>query len=155
MIIIDNKKRLNWHKIRGEYIAGGVSQRKLAEKYGVSFSTIQKKCQREKWTEAREAAKIKVAENVVQKTAEAAADNAAIAASIKRKGLLILDKLFDDFSKHTATEHRESVDGVTDIKRLRDLTGAYKDLTDDIAAGGSASNELLQSLLALERQAAQ
>lgn len=155
MITIDNEKRLNWHKIRGEYIAGGISQRKLAEKYGISFSTIQKKCQREKWAEAREAAKLKVAENVVQKTAEAAADNAAIAASIKRKGLLILDKLFDDFSKHTATEHRESGDGVTDIKRLRDLTGAYKDLTEDIAAGGSASNELLKSLLALERQAGQ
>lgn len=151
MIPIEEEKKLNWHKIRGEYVAGGVSQRALAEKYGVSFSTIQKKCQRENWTGAREAAKIKVAENVVQKTAEAAADNATIAASIKRKGLLILEKLFDDYSQVMATERKETKGNVVDIKRLRDLTSAYKDLTGDITMP-IGDNALLQSLLDLERR---
>lgn len=153
MILIDTEKRIDWHAIRAEYIAGGVSQRELAEKYDLSFSTIQKKCQRENWTKAREEAKIKIAENVVQKTADAAADNATIAANIKRKGLLMLERLFDDFARHTATEHRESADGVTDIKRLRDLTAAYKDLTEDMQTGGNATNDLLQSLLDLEQGA--
>lgn len=74
-----------------------------------------------------------MAKKVVQKTAELAADNATIAANITRKGLLLLEKLFDDYAeKHMVTEHRESCDGVVDVKRLRDLTSAYKDLTEDL-----------------------
>ena len=64
----------------------------------------------------------------------------------------MLERLFDDFAQHTATEHRESNDGVVDVKRLRDLTAAYKDLTSDIAISDT-SNDLLQSLLDLERGA--
>lgn len=155
MIPIEKEeKRVNWHKIRAEYISG-VSQRKLAEKYGVSVSTIQKRCATEKWTADREKSKIKIAEKVMQKTAEKAADNATLAADIKRKGLLILSGLMDDFAKVHATEHRDYDfrNNVTDIKRLRDLTAAYKDLTEDIqSGGGSATNELMQSLIDLERR---
>ena len=38
---------MNWSKIKAEYIAGGISQRKLAEKYGVSnvrFLNIRAEC---------------------------------------------------------------------------------------------------------------
>ena len=65
----------------------------------------------------------------------------------------MLQQLFADFAA-TATEHRE-YDGkdLTRIKRLRDLTGAYKDLTGDILPGAAADNALLQSLLDMERRA--
>lgn len=85
-------------------------------------------------------------EKVVQKTAEKVADNATLAADIRRKGLIILDGLFDDFAEVRATERRESKQGVTDIKRLRDLTAAYKDLTDDMAKPDENENPLLRSL---------
>lgn len=154
MIAIEREeKRVNWHKIRADYISG-ISQRKLAEKYGVSVSAVQKRSKIEGWTADREKAKIKIAEKVMQKTAEKAADNASLAADIKRKGLLILDALMDDFKRVHATEHRD-YDGsnVTDIKRLRDLTAAYKDLTEDIQASNENKvNELLQSLVNLERR---
>lgn len=153
MIPIENKDtRPDWNAIRAEYISG-VSSRKLAEKYGVSRTCILRKCKAEQWTKSRDEARAKATEKAIQKTADVAADNATIAASIKRKGLLMLDRLFDDFARHTATEHRESADGVTDIKRLRDLTAAYKDLTEDMQAGGNATNDLLQSLLDLEQGA--
>ena len=132
MVIIDNEKRVNWHKVRADYI-NGMTLKGLAEKYGVSFSSVQKRCIREKWTETRKAAKIKVDEYVIQNTSEKVADNATLAADIKRKGLLLLNKLFDDYMQYTVTEHRESKNpGTVDIKRLRDLTAAYKDLTEDI-----------------------
>lgn len=143
------KKRVNWHKIRAEYI-NGESQRTLAGKYHVSRDTIARHCRLEKWTEKRENAKSEITQNIIHKTAEKAADNATLAADIKRKGLLILDKLFDDFSQHTATEHRENKDGIVDVKRLRDLTSAYKDLTGDIVQSDT-ENALLQSLMELER----
>ena len=154
LISIDSEKRVDWHQIQAEYI-NGASIRSLAEKYPVSFATIQKRSIREKWSESRKAAKIKITENVIEKTAEKVADNATLAADIKRKGLMLLNKLFDDYMQYTVTEHRESKEpGTVDVKRLRDLTAAYKDLTEDIQAGSNATNELLQSLLDIERRAA-
>ena len=144
MIPIDNdKKRINWHKIRAEYINGS-SQRCLAEKYNVPLTTIQQRCMREKWSNDRKAAKIKIEQNVIQKTAEKAADNATLAEDIKRKGLIMLEKLFDDFTQYLATEHRDYNDGgnVTDIKRLRDLTAAYKDLTEDMPKANAVDDAL-------------
>lgn len=154
VVQIDKEKRVEWHQIRAEYI-NGVSQRKLAEKYGLSRTIVADHCKREKWSEAREQAKASITQKIIQKTAEKAADNATLAADIKRKGLLLLNKLFDDYMQYTVTEHRESKEpGTVDVKRLRDLTAAYKDLTEDIQAGSNATNELLQSLLDLERRAA-
>ena len=88
----------------------------------------------------------------MQETAKKKADNATLAADIKRKGLIILDGLFDDFAQVRATEHRESRKGITDIKRLRDLTQAFRDLTDDMQTNDGPGSELLQSLLDLERK---
>lgn len=110
-----------------------------------------KHCRKEGWTAERNRAKEEVAEKVIQKTAEKAADNATIAADIKRKGLMLLNKLFDDFAKYTATEYRETTPNTATIKRLRDLTSAYKDLTEDMASANNATSELLQSLIDLER----
>ena len=145
--------KTDWNRIKGEYVAGGISQRQLAKKYKLSWSTLQKRAARERWADIRQKACNKVVEKVVQETAKKKADNATLAADIKRKGLIILDSLFDDFAQVRATEHRESRKGITDIKRLRDLTQAFRDLTDDMQTAEGPSNELLQSLLDLERQA--
>ncbi len=146
VIPIDTEKRVNWHKIRAEYI-GGASQRSLAEKYGVSPTTIAKHCRREGWTAERKAAADKVTKKVIQKTADLAADNATIAAGIRRKGLMILDRLFDDFAQIPATEYRQSMENVSMVKRLRDLTAAYKDLTEDITQPEADKNGPIYELL--------
>lgn len=86
-------------------------------------------------------------QNVIQKTADLAADNATIAAGIKRKGLMLLDKLFDDFAQYTATEHQDFGSGSKDIKRLRDLTAAYKDLTEDLPKPEEDKNGPIYELL--------
>ena len=44
---------MDWNKIKAEYIAGGTSYRKLAEKYDVSFSTLRKIAAKEQWTQLR------------------------------------------------------------------------------------------------------
>jgi hypothetical protein len=150
VIPIENEKRVNWHKIRAEYICGA-SQRSLAAKYGVSRTVIAYHCREEKWTEARNNAKTEVEKNVIQKTADLAADNATVAAGIKRKALMILDRLFDEYAKYASTEHQEFGPGSKDISRLRDMTAAYKDLTGDLATNSNGTNELLQSLIDLER----
>lgn len=44
---------MDWKRIKAEYIAGGTSYRKLAEKYNVSFSTLRKVAAKEHWSELR------------------------------------------------------------------------------------------------------
>ncbi len=159
MVPIETEKRVNWHRIRAEYI-NGVSQRKLAEKYHLSRTSIANRCRLENWSEARHEARARIEQSVIQKTAEKAADNATLAADIKRKGLLILNKLFDDYMEVSATERtvfgRDELGNSTrDIKKLRDLTAAFKDLTDDVAGTGGEANELLRSLMELEKRSGQ
>ena len=148
-------KCIDWNAIRAEYIGGGTSYRKLARKYNVSLFRIQQRGKLEGWTRLAQEAHDKTVAISIQKAAESAASNATLAASIKRKGLLILSDLFDRYAEIGATEHRDyDIDKqLTDISRLRDLTAAYKDLTADMVTQETAGSELLQSLLDLERGA--
>lgn len=47
---------VDWKAIKAEYIAGGTSYQKLADKYGVSFSTLSHLAKREKWTDLKQKA---------------------------------------------------------------------------------------------------
>lgn len=40
---------MDWNKIKAEYIAGGTSYRKLAEKYGVTLAVLRNVAEREEW----------------------------------------------------------------------------------------------------------
>ena len=57
---------MDWRKLKKEYIAGGISYRKLAEKYGVSFNTLEKVARREGWCELRRQADEKAATKAVE-----------------------------------------------------------------------------------------
>ena len=150
----DNKpKRVDWNKIRAEYIKGGISQRKLAAKYGVSMNTLIKKANVEKWSSQRDETYNKVTTRVQQKTANVVADNATLAAEIKRKLLERINTLIDSMpEKLASTELQEYGKGKKRVFKLKDLTAMYKDLTADMAQTEENRNELLDSLMALERR---
>ncbi len=65
---------MDWKKIKAEYIAGGTSYRKLADKYGVPRTTLERTAKTEKWTELRRRAngkaEAKLVENVSVKNAK-------------------------------------------------------------------------------------
>ena len=44
---------VDWLTIKTEYINSNISQRDIAKKYNVSFSTLQVRARKEKWTEER------------------------------------------------------------------------------------------------------
>ena len=146
------KKRIDWAAIQAEYIGGNIGQRRLAEKHGVPFGSLRDRAKAEGWYQLKLAAIHEAGIKAAQKTAEAASDNALVAARIKAKLLDRLEKLTDVVLM--ATEER-SYDGdqLVAINRLRDLTAAYKDLTGDMPKAEAPANELLQSLLDLERGA--
>lgn len=134
--IESDKNRINWNAVRAEYIGGGISQRKLAKKYGLSETTLMKKANEEEWYKLRKAAESKSTAEAQQKTAEAAADNAAIAADIKKRLLMRLKRIEEKYPLD-ATEVRSKIGNNTAIFRIRDLTAAYKDLTEDMVKASS------------------
>lgn len=150
MIPIENEKRIDWRKIRAEYIGGGISQKKIADKYGVSYDTLIKRANKEGWATERAKAYNETAKKAQEKAAEAAADNATIAESIKKTMLLRLLRIAENYPKD-ATEIRRKEDGAYCLYRIKDIAEAYKALTDDMPKTDSAANELLQSLIDLER----
>ena len=151
MIPIDETgNRVDWNAIRAEYIGGGTSYRKLVDKYGVTLFSLKNRAKKEKWPELRAQAEHEAAIKSTQKTAEAAADNAAIAAGIKKTLLLRLQQIAENFPGN-ATEIRRKEGVAFCIYRFKDLTDAYKDLTSDLPKTEDGVNELLQSLIDLER----
>lgn len=146
MIPIEDKKRINWNKIRAEYIGGGISQRKLAKKYGVSENTLIKKANAEKWAQLQKETYNEGATKAQQRTADATADNATIAADIKKMLLLRLQRIGNKYP-FDATEIRTKQGENTVIFRLRDLTAAYKDLTDGLPMAQGDQNAPIYELL--------
>ena len=65
---------MDWSKIKTEYVAGGISQKKLAEKHGIPFGTLRKVATKEKWTELRAKtvakADLKISNSVSSKQAQ-------------------------------------------------------------------------------------
>ena len=147
----DSEKRIDWSAIKAEYIGGGISQRKIAEKYGVPYHVVRNKAENEDWIGLREKAQRKSDARITQKVAEASADNATIAAEIKKKLLLRLKKIEEKYPMD-ATEVRTRIGNSTAIYRIRDLTGAYKELTENMQTADGEANELLRSLMELERR---
>ena len=121
----------DWNAIRAEYIGGGVSQRELAAKYGVKEGTLLKRANAEGWADAREKARNKSITRIEQRVANAAADNATLAADIKRRLLQRIADTDAAFPKNT-TEYKTYSKGVTTVYKLKDLTAAFRDITADI-----------------------
>ena len=146
IIIEEGNKRIDWNAVYAEYIGGGISQRKLAAKYDIPVDILLKKANREHWKDDREKASNKAAMKAQQKVAVAAADNATIAEDLKKRLLLRLKRIEEKYPLD-ATEVREKLgSGMVVVFRIRDLTAAYKDLTDDMAKPEEPENPLLRSL---------
>ena len=107
---------IDWKKIRAEYINGGVSYRKLAEKHGVSFNTLKTRAKEEQWYDLRQQKDLKTTTKIVEslsdKDAEKVVDIIGVA-----------DKLLEKISEMLSAE-------VTNAQGIKNLTSALKDLKD-------------------------
>lgn len=130
----------DWERIRAEYIAGGISLRDLAQKHGVTRSAIGRRASAESWTEERDKTGTKVRQKtedlIVSRKSEANAENADITARIRMKLLVRLEQEIDALPESIGT--RLSRDGKE--FKLRDLTGAYLDLTRDAPDAAKAGD---------------
>ena len=115
---------MDWKRIKAEYIAGGTSYRKLAEKYGVPRTTLERKAKDEKWADLRRQADGKAEAKII----DAISDKTA---NIDTKYFDIVDKLLDRASEVIELMPEWSVaslkDMATTMKYLKECKGVKSD----------------------------
>lgn len=114
----------NWNKIKAEYIRGGISQQKLADKYGVSMSTLSKKAMVEKWKDLQNKTRIKAEEKITESIASSEA-------SREDKFQSLADKLLEHIAVNIdilATNASSCKDITVAMKNLRDIKGFKSEL---------------------------
>ena len=103
----EKKKKPNWDKIRIEYETTKISLRKLAEKHGISFSTLKSHAVPERWADTRHDVQQEIATKTQRKTKDKLIDKIAEANALhfelNQKLLSIAKSALDDtdqFYKH-------------------------------------------------------
>ncbi|MBR2894342.1 MAG: hypothetical protein IKC03_01615 [Oscillospiraceae bacterium] len=104
---------VDWLKIKNEYISGGISYRKLAEKYGVSFPTLRDRATKEKWKDQRDVQRNKVVTKTEQKTEEKISDALSEEAAAKVKIRAGLVKLAAEW-----VEKQDAIEDTNDFRRM-------------------------------------
>lgn len=114
----------DWKRIKAEYIAGGTSYRKLAEKYKVSLTTLTRTAKREDWRGLRKQTEDKVTSKIVDVVSE---KNAKIDDTYYRlvdKLLKKAEKTIDDIDEWHPTLLKEMA---TTMKYLKECKGIKSD----------------------------
>lgn len=111
---------MDWNKIKAEYIAGGTSYRKLAEKYSVSFNTLKGVAVREKWTELKEQADNKATTKIVRDVGN---KNGTHSVKINDVADKLLDKIIDmlDTEGLGSQGIRHLTSSLKDIKEIKGI----------------------------------
>jgi hypothetical protein len=112
-----------WGKIKTEYITTEISYRKLADKYGMTYTRLQTKAREGKWKEEREAYREKLVEKSVDLICDEQAHRIARAISI---GDTMLEKVEESLREIDIVLCRNT----TTIKGMeRDDDGTVKEVT--------------------------
>ena len=112
---------MDWKRIKREYIAGGTSYRKLADKYGVSFSTLKEVAAKEHWRDAKAKCQAEATTKIIEIESDKQADR-------MRRLLTVSDKLLE--AVEIAVDQFQVGELVTEKGVLKSLASAIKDIKD-------------------------
>lgn len=107
---------VDWNTLKAEYIAGGVSYRELAEKHGVSQSTLRQRAAREKWSEQKNTVRTEVEQKMIDTISDEQTEQAVSAASLISKAAM-------NFLMKIAEESLKIKEGKLD----KDITTKYSE----------------------------
>ena len=105
---------IDWLAIRNDYINGGGSYRKLAEKYGVSFNTLKDIAVAEGWKSLKEEQHNKTTTKTQQKTEEKISDALSEEAAAKARIRLKLIQMAENW----VIEQSGAVNDPADYRRM-------------------------------------
>lgn len=112
---------MDWNRLKAEYIKGGISYRKLAEKHKVPFDTLRKQAAKENWKALKDAVTTKTATKLVEMESDKLA--------LRYERLL---KVSDDLLAvvEEAVRSFQVGDLALDKTALKSLSGTIKDIKD-------------------------
>lgn len=87
---------VDWEKIKAEYLQGGTSYRKLAEKHSVSRTTLEQRARKEEWAKQREDVQGKAEAKARQKIVSQRAKDIEL---LDRSRTLLIQKLHRTIEK--------------------------------------------------------
>ena len=115
---------MDWNKLKAEYIAGGTSYRKLAEKYEVKFSKLKRVALKEKWKELKEQTQNEIDTKIVK-------DISKKNAKTDCKYFKLVDKILDKTEALVDNMENWRVSDVKELaitlKHLKDCKGIKSD----------------------------
>ena len=112
---------MDWKKLRAEYIAGGTSYRKLAEKYDVSFHTLRKQAAKENWKALRDETTTKTVTKIIEIESDKQADRMKRLLNVSDKLLKAVEDAVDKF---------QTGELLLEKGALKSLSGTIKDIKD-------------------------
>lgn len=112
---------MDWNAIRAEYLAGGTSYRKLAEKHQIPLKTIEHRGKKEGWTKQKERLqgkiRAKTENDVVKNTTKKTVKINTVADKMLERLLNIAESQgFNDFSPKDIKEMTVALKNIKDIK---------------------------------------
>ena len=114
-------EKVDWNVIRAEYLEGGISYRKLAEKYNIPFKTLEYRAKKEGWFKQRgqiqDKIRTKNEKNVVSKNTKKSVKINTVADKMLQRLLNITESPdFNDFTVKEIKEMAIALKGIKDIK---------------------------------------
>ena len=144
-------EKIDWIKIKNEYINTSISQRALSKKYNISYNTLKVRANKEKWSQEKKEQHIKITSKIHQKTADIIVD-----AEVDRLAELL--KLTDEAQRQISlgmSQLNQYLDmfgnrhdsDIIDVTRLKKLVSAMKDIRDIIRVDTSNDMKKLDEVL--------
>lgn len=112
---------MDWKKLKAEYIAGGTSYRKLAEKYNVSFHTLRKQAAKDNWKALRDETTTKTVTKIIEIESDKQAER-------MKRLLTVSDKLLE--AVEDAVNKFQAGELLLEKGALKSLSGTIKDIKD-------------------------
>ena len=112
---------MDWSKLKAEYIKGGTSYRKLAEKHKANLSVLKRIAKDENWVGLREQCKAKAATKIVEIESDKQAER-------MKRLLTVSDKLLA--AVEDAVEQFQAGELLLEKGALKSLSGTIKDIKD-------------------------
>lgn len=139
---MSDSKKIDWKKIKAEYVTGEISLANIAKKYGVSASAVQKKSVKEKWAAEKRKQHKKAADKVakklneknVQKTVSDIERVCSAASKLIAKINRAIDEI-DKCEKVTVRTKKTKTEGINEEGQVQEIEETAKETDIEIYKG--------------------
>ena len=117
----------NWKKIKAEYLRGGISQQKLADKYGITRGTLQYRMRVENWQGQREEVSAKTNQKLIKQISDKEAETLARFAAMQTEAVTVLyEKILSGIEMFPDGVGTKTVRETVEVKRVKLDDGTEK-----------------------------